>query len=130
MSHVTTNLTLQLQSLLLRRLSKLPLKRILLTTIPPLFPQTVMPLTFRKRPTLTSLVQRNRMNLMLFAPWAIRLGFFRNIHPDSPTTLHKEATLVLILFTHRFNDARDIGNIPETCSTLKILRKYSSCHHP
>ena len=109
MPHVTTNLTLQLQSLLLSRLRKLPLKRILLPTIPTLLPQTMVTLTLRQRPTLPHLIQRNRMSLMLLTPWTIRLNLFGNIHPTSRPTLHKEATPVLILF-------RPPTNIPQPTS--------------
>jgi hypothetical protein len=98
MPHVTTNLTLQLQSLLLRCLRKLPLKRILLTTITPFLPQAVVALAFSQRPTFPSLIQRDRMSLMLLASRTVRLYFFGNIHLIHDQLCIKKTTRTLILF--------------------------------
>jgi hypothetical protein len=77
--HVTTDLALKPQSLLLRRLRKLTLQRILLPTITPLFP-SVSTLTLRQGTTFSRLVQRNRVILMLLAVRTVSPNFFGNIH--------------------------------------------------
>ena len=80
MSHVAADFAFQLQGLLLGRFRELPLKRVFLSTIPPLFSQAVMTFALGQRSPLSSLIQGHRMSLMLLASWTIRLDFLGNIH--------------------------------------------------
>ena len=98
MTHITANLALQLERLLLRCLGKLSLKRIFLPTISPFLPQTVVAFPFGHRSTFPSLIESDRMNLMLFTPGTVRLHFLRNIHFIHDQLCIKEAAHVLILF--------------------------------
>src|SRR4030042_7095316 len=97
MSHITADFALQPQSLFLGGLRELPLKRILLPTVPSLLP-LMMTLAFCQRPPLPSLVKRDCMSLMLLAFRAVCLDLFGNIHVDHNRLCIKKTTRTLILF--------------------------------
>jgi len=80
MSGVAADLALQLQSLLLRRFSKLSLKRILLSPVPLLFSQSMAAFTLREWSALASLIKSNRMSLVLLTPWTVCSYFLGNVH--------------------------------------------------
>ena len=94
---VTANLAFQLQSLLLSSLRKLSLKRIFLTTIPTFLP-IMVPFPFRQSPTLTRLVKRNRMNLMLLTFSTVSCDLFRNIHLYHYQPSIEKTTMFLYFF--------------------------------
>jgi len=95
--HVTTNLALITQRLLLRRLSELTLKRIFLSTITFLFPR-VSTLTLRQRSSLSSLVQRDRVNLMRLTMRTVSINFLGNIHGYRNQLSNRETHAFLYLF--------------------------------
>jgi hypothetical protein len=78
MPHETADPAFQLQSLFLRCLRKLSLKRILLPTVTSLFSR-VLTRTFSQGSRLANLVETNRVSLMLFAFRAIGPDFFWNV---------------------------------------------------
>ena len=95
--HVTANLALQAQSLLLRRLRKLTLQRVLLPTITPLLP-SVSTLTLRHGTAFSSLVQRNRVILVLLAMRTVSPNFFGSIHGNRIQLSINETHAFLYLF--------------------------------
>jgi hypothetical protein len=78
MPHETADPAFELQSLFLRCLRKLSLKRILLPTVTSLFSR-VLTRTFSQGSRLANLVETNRVSLMLFAFRAIGFNLFWNV---------------------------------------------------
>ena len=79
MAHLAADLALVAQGLFLRRFRELMLQGVFLSTVTSLL-SGVGTLTLRHCPTLSSLVQVNRVNLMLFAMWTVSPYFFGNVH--------------------------------------------------
>jgi len=97
MSHVTANLTFQLQGLLLGRFREFSLKRIFLPTVSSFFALMVT-LALGQSSSFSSLVECHCMCLMLFALWAECFDFFGNIHVGHDQLCIKKTTRTLILF--------------------------------
>jgi len=119
MSHVTADLAFQFQSLFLSSLRKFPLKRILLPAVTSFLPR-MSPFPFGHSPTLSSLVKRNRMSLMLLAFGTESCHFFRNIHSCHYQSSNENTTVFLYFFTMRGRPSDNSQGIWSSNSVINI----------
>jgi hypothetical protein len=121
--HETADPALQLQSLLLRCLRKLSLKRILLPTVTLQFSR-VLTLTLGQGSPLASLVKSDRMSLMVFTLWTVCFYFLRNVHVRHDRLCIKKRQILLYFFasyrggpiTNSFQFFAEIGLLVAECS--------------
>jgi thaumarchaeosortase len=98
-SHEAADLAFQLQGLLFRCLCKLSLERVLLPTVTPLLSR-MLTFTPGKDSPLASLVECDRVSLMLLTLWTIRSYFLGDVHFKHDRLCIKKTTDTLILFRH------------------------------
>ena len=97
MPHETADLALQLQSLLFCCFRKLPLERVLLSSITSLF-SLVLTLTLGQGSAFASLVESDRMSLVLFTLWTVCFYFLGDVHVRHDQLCIKKRQVLLYFF--------------------------------
>ena len=111
----------QFKRLLFRRLCKFSLKRILLSTVTPLF-AIMMSFSFGKGSPLSRLIERNRVNLMFLAFRTVSCNFLGNIHFQHYLAFHKENMQTLIPFHNiQFKTSPSSSDDEPPCYSYAVL---------